>query len=455
MMLIFYFSLLDVGSAALLRHGEQRGSKPVGSTIAYSFAEFARDYDRKYEIGSNEYTRRAALFDASLLQIHQINAENVRDGRQWLAGVHPFMDWSESERTTLKGYKPHRGLHSRRKFSALQISATDTLNQSWSSDGTGSAWEGIALRDQGMCGSCWAISAVEAVEARLPGNVKASAQALVDCVPNPQHCGGKGGCDGATGELAYEYMRDYGLPLDSGYEYTGKDGSCQADAASPNTQRIRLSGWTNLPSNKAQPLMDALYNSGPVVVAVDADQWLNYGKGIFDSCGKDAIIDHAVLAKGYGGEGDAMWWLIQNSWGAGWGEQGHIRLKRRDTAAEEAYCGQDNKPSEGLGCHGGPSEVTVCGSCGLLYDPLYPEGVTLEGGEMQKMQTQIGASKDDALESVRPSTVEALPTQDAKPLEVASTVGALPTQDAKPPEPAGKADDNAVDRMRKLLFQSQ
>jgi len=107
---------------------------------------------------------------------------------------------------------------------------------------------------------------------------------------------------------------------------------------------------------------------------------VDYDQGIFDGCQKDAVLDHAVLAKGYGGEGNSMWWRIQNSWGGRWGEQGHIRLKRRDPAAEEAYCGQDKKPSDGVGCEGGPAEVTVCGTCGLLYDPLYPEGVTLEGG---------------------------------------------------------------------------
>jgi len=134
--------------------------------------------------------------------------------------------------------------------------------------------------------------------------------------------------------------------------------------------------------------MDALYNSGPVVVAVAADDWFDYDNGIYDGCKKDATLDHAVLAKGYGGQGDGMWWRIQNSWGANWGEQGHIRLKRRPAAAEEAFCGQDRKPSDGVGCDGGPAEVTVCGSCGLLYDPLYPEGVTLEGADTATVSSQ-------------------------------------------------------------------
>lgn len=385
--LVLCTALVAVAASSQLRHG---GPPRKPSPNGYSFAQFSRDFDRNYASGSAEYASRAAVFEASLNRINVKNAENKRKGSTWLAGVHPFMDWTQAERTSLKGYKPNRGPRSRVRISALQLSQGDKMqsNMSWSARDTDSTWEGaggtdgtdsIALRNQGNCGSCWAISAVEAVEARLPSKTQVSAQALVDCVPNPRHCGGTGGCDGATGELAYEYIRDHGLPLESSYGYTGTGDSCHADTAYPTAQRVKISGWTNLESNKAQPLMDALYNSGPVVVAVAADEWFDYDQGIFDGCAKDAVLDHAVLAKGYGGEGSSMWWRIQNSWGGRWGEEGHIRLKRRDAAEESAYCGQDKKPSDGLGCDGGPSEVTVCGTCGILYDPIFPEGVTLEG----------------------------------------------------------------------------
>jgi len=389
-----------LGATATLRRGahalpSQAAQKP--SPKGYSFAQFSSDFGRNYVSGSAEYKSRAATFEASLNRIHMVNAKNQREGRKWSAGVHEFMDWTHAERTSLKGYKPNRGPRSHARISALQLSESSKvqLNMSWSMSASGGVVDSgssVSLRNQGTCGSCWAISAVEAVEARLPGSPKVSAQALVDCVPNPRHCGGSGGCDGATGELAYEYVRDHGLPLESSYAYTGKGDSCHADTAYPTNQRVRISGWTNLESNKAQPLMDALYNSGPVVVAVDADSWFDYDNGVFDGCKKDAILDHAVLAKGYGGEGDGMWWRIQNSWGSSWGEEGHIRLKRRDPEAESAYCGRDTKPSDGLGCDGGPAEVTVCGECGLLMDPIYPEGVTLENSGSSSLGDQSPAA---------------------------------------------------------------
>merc|ERR1719345_414459 len=143
-----------------------------------------------------------------------------------------------------------------------------------SSIGAGASWEGVALRQQGSCGSCWAISAVEAVEARLPGRPKLAAQALVDCVPNPQHCGGSGGCDGATGELAYTFMRDHGIPLEADLPYNAVTGTCEIsgvpkqpvlDEMWPSDKGVVVSGWNQLPSNKAEPLKQALTQQGPVV----------------------------------------------------------------------------------------------------------------------------------------------------------------------------------------------
>ena len=65
------------------------------------------------------------------------------------------------------------------------------------------------VKNQGGCGSCWAFSATESVESHYQiasGNlVKLAPQAYVNCVENPKHCGGTGGCDGSTQELAFQY----------------------------------------------------------------------------------------------------------------------------------------------------------------------------------------------------------------------------------------------------------
>lgn len=362
---------------------------PQDTTLeGYSFTQFVRDFGRNYG-SSEEYRLRARHFEASLSESRLRQAKNVQAGRSWTVGVHPFMDMTQAERSVMHGYKPSRVRGSGfQPLAALQTVAhgMSKLNRSTvTSDSFGG--QSVAIRNQGNCGSCWAISAAEALEAQLHRNgadpsVRVSAQALVDCVPNPQHCGGKGGCDGATGELAYAFVRDHGIPLESDLPYSGTTNACEAgsaDGAWPSSQRVRISGWTSLPSNKVDPVKLALVNQGPVVVAVDANDWFDYNSGIYDGCKKDATLVHAVLLKEYGSDGDQQYWRIQNSWGDRWGENGHIRIAMHDD--EEAWCGTDSKPEEGLGCDGGPAAVEVCGTCGLLYDPVVPEGAHIEGGD--------------------------------------------------------------------------
>jgi len=368
----------------------------------YSFSQFVKDYERSYT-DSQDYSYRESLFQQNMQQLRDRHSQNVRLGRSWSVGVHPFMDWTDAERKTLNGYKPSRKNGRGQSIVTLQTRAKGTAGRASLQDSSKvlsnssykAAVSGPGMRNQGNCGSCWAISAVEAVEAQLQRNgmagaqTRIAAQALVDCVPNPQHCGGTGGCDGATGELAYAFMRDYGIPLESDLPYTAKTGTCPVSLNGPwpSSKRVRVSGWSQLPSNKAEPVRQALQN-GPVVIAVDANNWFDYSGGIFDGCDKDAILGHAVLLKGYGNEGGHKYWQIQNSWGPGWGENGHIRMVMHDE--EESWCGVDRKPQEGLGCDGGPPEVTVCGTCGLLYDPIQPQGVEIQNSDAS---SSIEASK--------------------------------------------------------------
>lgn len=258
--------------------------------------------------------------------------------------------------------------------------------------------ESLFIRDQGACGSCWAITAstVLGAHAEIYNTSQRSfaTQELVDCVANPQSCGGEGGCKGATVELAMDFVMHSGLVIPEKNLYSAKDAKCKfpeelALSQTRNTGKdlspavvheaaagdkglaMGLKAWEKLPENKYEPLLRAVYEHGPVAVSVDATDWHMYEEGIFDLCRPDAIINHAVTLVGYGEEKGKKFWRIQNSWGDMYGEDGIIRLLRKDDE-ETSTCGVDTQPELGTGCKNGPKQVKVCGACGILYDSVVP-----------------------------------------------------------------------------------
>jgi len=211
---------------------------------------------------------------------------------------------------------------------------------------------------------------------------------LTQCTENPYKCGGSGGCGGATSELALQEVMTNGIGKEEGrmekcagtrhIETTGQSGphewgsGVRESKDGDSGRHLGMFAWERLPENKYEPVLRALVERGPVAVAVDPS-WHNYAKGIYDGCSKDATITHAVLAMGYGKDKELQntkYWLIQNSWGTSFGENGHIRLKRFEDEGE--HCGTDTQPELGTTCEAGPKEVKVCGMCGMLYDVTVP-----------------------------------------------------------------------------------
>lgn len=251
--------------------------------------------------------------------------------------------------------------------------------------------------DQGSCGSCWA--SATALMLRSHTDIyhvdrRFSIQQLVSCVPNPQACGGSGGCNGSTGELALDYIMHNGLEEESKLPYQDQDGTCPPTMSPRNVRPVPqptssyaddssflqegpsksfgMVGWSKLPANKLEALYLALYQEGPVAVSVAAGySWTYYVQGILDDCKlEDMVVNHLVVAIGYGEDSslEAKYWLLQNSWGDQWGEGGHMRMIRQDDDVEAKHCNWDNEPLIGTGCKGGPPKVWACGSCGILFD---------------------------------------------------------------------------------------
>mmetsp|Transcript_64860 Transcript_64860/g.154863 ORF Transcript_64860/g.154863 Transcript_64860/m.154863 type:complete len:397 (-) Transcript_64860:50-1240(-) len=365
------------------------------------FDVFLQQYGLSY---GEEYATRKALYEQRRMEAEQqIHATD----KLWTPGVNKRWAWTDDElRVSKAGPVADQALissqqRSQKRLRAARVaelqevgnvSKTDASmapplpeSHSWSNLST---WTETVV-DQGSCGSCWAMAAATLLQAHTEIHLSEartfSVQEMVSCVPNPNECGGTGGCGGATMGLALEWVWQHGSSLEKDAPYTsgddGDNGSCNRDrllqggtqaALSANAgQSFGMKGWNKLPSNRYAPLMQALVQQGPVGVSVAADSWHLYGSGIFDRCGKDAVINHAVILVAYGQEQGHKYWTLRNSWGLDWGENGMLRLLRRDDD-ETNWCGTDHDPGMGTGCKGGPPTVTVCGMCGMLYSSVLP-----------------------------------------------------------------------------------
>jgi len=344
----------------------------------YSFERYIADHNKVYS--AEELEVRRAAFESRL---QTVKAHNANPSFTWKRGINHMSDWLEEEMEAMKGYDKSvaHSLRTKRAKTAPIVSqeednATIPTFVDWRTRGVVTP-----VKDQGKCGSCWTFAAAETLEshyALATGHLgELSEQHILDCVPNPLQCGGSGGCSGGTVELAYATLMQ---PTTGGLasEWTYPYRSYFADSFSCSFNNTRtavaaaIASYETLPANTYKPLMVAVATKGPIAISVDASAWHSYESGVFNGCNQtNPDIDHAVQLVGYGTDnklGD--YWLVRNSWGPKWGEQGYIRIKR--TSNEEGLCGEDITPRDGDGCADGPPRVEVCGTCGILFDSAYP-----------------------------------------------------------------------------------
>jgi C1A family cysteine protease len=189
------------------------------------------------------------------------------------------------------------------------------------------------VKNQGACGSCWAFSTTGALEGakfiRTGELVALSEQHLLDCDHTDL------GCRGGLMDNAFKFdEKTGGLCSEEDYPYEAKQGRVCNPTNCTEVPGTIVSTFYDVPPGKESNLMAALAMQ-PISVAIQANQFAFqfYKNGVLtdDSCGKAAELDHGVLAVGYGTDSETSepYWIVKNSWGDQWGENGYIRMSRK------------------------------------------------------------------------------------------------------------------------------
>jgi len=301
-----------------------------------------------------------------------------RGDMSWTPGIN-FEGASSDELRVLLGVKGSHKFLPVLDRSTLRMDgplpATFDARQQWPACPTIST-----IRDQGCCGDCWAVGAVEAISDRIcissNGQQKPviSAEDLMSCCTtcrtNPYNASDPvGGCNGAYG-LQYGWQWWVTNGLVTGSKYGSKQGclpyeiaptpaagclfddptpQCvqQCETGFPETwqQDLHYGSTAYAVPQDVETIQLEIFQHGPVEAAflVYAD-FFNYTSGVYQYTWGQLEGGHAIRILGWGTEGGLPYWLCANSWGTTWGKLGgYFKILR---GADE--CGIEENVTAGL-----------------------------------------------------------------------------------------------------------
>mmetsp|Transcript_14029 Transcript_14029/g.33377 ORF Transcript_14029/g.33377 Transcript_14029/m.33377 type:complete len:459 (+) Transcript_14029:45-1421(+) len=314
--------------------GLVQGHKPRAD-VEKAFDQFLKDFGKDYED-----IEKQARFGAFADNYEYIAQENTK-GHSYTLGLNEFSDMTLDEFKMNKlgmkipesmwGSLPSLGTH--KSGNASLPSSVD-----WRSKNAVTP-----VKNQQQCGSCWAFSTTGALEgawAIATGKlISLSEQQLVDCSKKF----GNEGCSGGLMDNGFKYEEQAPVCTEQSYPYTAKNGICKASGCTVGIPAHGVTGYQDVKADDEQSLMDAVAKQ-PVSVAIEADQMafqLYKGGVLSKTCGTK--LDHGVLVVGYGTENGQDYWLVKNSWGATWGEEGYVKLERGKAGPGE--CGIKSQAS--------------------------------------------------------------------------------------------------------------
>ena len=254
-----------------------------------------------------------------------MNEKIAARGANWKAGKTSVSELSEKEKKQMCGARVGP-IPENARFAQPLAGVTYDASFDWRNK-DGKDWV-TPVRNQGSCGSCWAFSALGATEAAI--NIYAN-DPDKDIDLSEQHlvsdCCNAGSCSGGWPNSALGYVRDMGVSDESCFPYTMSNSAC-TPCSDWEENSWKIEDYVYVYSS-TDAFKSALQKYGPISVILSVpDDWFYYSGGIYEPTWSfsDGVgwANHAVVLTGWNDSEGC--WIIKNSWGTGWGEQGYGKV---------------------------------------------------------------------------------------------------------------------------------
>ncbi|XP_067313531.1 cathepsin O [Pseudorasbora parva] len=274
---------------------------------------------------NNELYQRLINFQSSLKRQAFLNSLGKNSNHSARYGINQFSDFSpkqfKEQYLTARAEKAPKFDPER---PGIQVKTNLPPRFDWRDHGVVGA-----VRNQKACGGCWAFSVVEAIESvstKVGGKLhQLSVQQVIDCAYDNHGCNG----GSPVGTLFWLMQTKLKLVNEAEYPFKAVAGICQYFPQSYDGVVVRNFSAYDFSGNE-EVMMSVLVESGPLVVIVDAISWQDYLGGIIQHHCSNHNANHAVLITGYDTTGEVPYWIVRNSWGTSWGDNGYVYIKIGD-----------------------------------------------------------------------------------------------------------------------------
>jgi len=324
------------------------------SLAADPFLLFARQFGKNYG-STEELSMRREIFLSNYQDMLDHNTAYEAGELSWSRKVTEFYDLTHDELLLARGLGlPYYDEST--KFEDIEDPAFMQKLEEVQGKSAPAEWSWVdqggvsSVKNQAQCGSCAAFATIATIDTCFwiqTGSLfdDLSEQHLMDCANGHFYNDDNGawgafGCNGAWPPAYFDWIVNHNggrLQTESSCPYKAVDKTCR-DSNSGDYSSAHVTGQYNI-WNSDEEKMKTLVLINPVATSIQASYLSDYDQGVYDDsrCCEQSTdpscrynLNHSVNVVGYGHDAQTGkdYWLVKNSWGDWFGENGFFKIKR-------------------------------------------------------------------------------------------------------------------------------